>query len=186
MAPFFCLRFNGVVSRSNLAIKNFLYLSLINIFSDGTVGFEKIPRIENGFSLKLLNRGTLDIGKALYSRRYLNIIVDGGKCSIGHNCFFNQNSSITCLNEITIEDKCTFGNNLVIVDHDHDLSHRGSFIKGSVFVGENTWVGANVTILKDTHIGRNCVIGAGSIVRGDIPDNTILVQKRNNFVYKKL
>lgn len=186
MAPFFCLRFNGVVSRSNLAIKNFLYLSLINIFSDGTVGFEKIPRIENGFSLKLLNRGTLDIGKALYSRRYLNIIVDGGKCSIGHNCFFNQNCSITCLHNIYIGNNCTFGNNLVIVDHDHNYFDRNKFECGDVYIGENTWVGANVVILKDTHIGSGCIIGAGAVVKGTVPDNTIFIAKRETLIKPKL
>ena len=42
------------------------------------------------------------------------------------------------------------------------------------------WIGANTVILRGTHIGANSVIAAGCVVSGNIPANTILVQKREN------
>lgn len=40
-------------------------------------------------------------------------------------------------------------------------------------IGNGTWVGANVTILKGTVIGEKCVIGAGTVVSGMIPPHSI-------------
>ena len=42
-----------------------------------------------------------------------------------------------------------------------------------VHIGENTWVAARCTILGGVTIGKNCVIGAGSVVTRDIPDNSL-------------
>lgn len=52
------------------------------------------------------------------------------------------------------------------------------FICSDVYIGENTWIGANTLILKGTRIGANCVIAGGSVVLGNIPDDSIFVQKR--------
>lgn len=114
-------------------------------------------------------------------------VLDGGKLTIGSHCFFNINSSITCAEKITIGDNCKFGNNLVVVDHDHNYRAKGiyskdnpEFISSPVIIGNNVWIGANVVILRGTEIGDNCVIGAGSVVHGDIPPKTLYVQKRKN------
>ncbi|MBP5288360.1 MAG: hypothetical protein J6Z79_00620 [Clostridia bacterium] len=44
-----------------------------------------------------------------------------------------------------------------------------------VYIEENVWIGAGVIILPGVRIGRNSVIGAGSIVTRDIPENTLAV-----------
>ena len=44
-----------------------------------------------------------------------------------------------------------------------------------VTIGDDTWIGGNVTILPGVHIGANVVIGAGSVVTRDIPDGVIAV-----------
>ena len=41
-----------------------------------------------------------------------------------------------------------------------------------VHIGNDCWIGANVTILPGVTIGNNCVIGAGSVVTRSIPDNS--------------
>lgn len=46
---------------------------------------------------------------------------------------------------------------------------------GCVIIGDNVFVGHGTIILPDTHIGSNCVIGAGSVVSKDIPDNSVAV-----------
>ena len=99
---------------------------------------------------------------------------------IGEHCFFNVGCSVTCIESVTIGNGCTFGNNVVIVDHDHDFrnENRGCFVASPVSIGKNVWIGANTVILRGTKIGDNCVIGAGSVVKGDIPANSIVVQKR--------
>ena len=50
----------------------------------------------------------------------------------------------------------------------------GLFLK-EIRVGNNCFIGARVTLLGGTKIGDNCVIGAGSVVKGTIPANSLVV-----------
>lgn len=45
----------------------------------------------------------------------------------------------------------------------------------SVSIGENSFIGARVVILPGTQIGKLCIIGAGAVVKGDIPDYSVVV-----------
>ena len=133
--------------------------------------------------IKIENAGRLKIGNYNQSRGYGYIGVHSGTLIIGDHCFFNINSSITCVESIKIGNNCKFGNNLVIVDHDHNF--RGTepeFVSSPICIGNNVWCGANVVILKGTKIGDNCVIGAGTIVDEEVPNNTILVSKKDNII----
>jgi len=44
---------------------------------------------------------------------------------------------------------------------------------GSIIIDDNCFIGQSVIILPNTHIGNNCIIGAGSVVKGRIPDNSV-------------
>jgi acetyltransferase-like isoleucine patch superfamily enzyme len=46
---------------------------------------------------------------------------------------------------------------------------------GTIAVGDNTFIGENSLILCGTSIGANCIIGAGTVVRGQIPDNSLVI-----------
>jgi acetyltransferase-like isoleucine patch superfamily enzyme len=48
-------------------------------------------------------------------------------------------------------------------------------IKQSISIGDDVWIGANVTILKGVNIANGVVIGAGSVVIKDIPEYAIVV-----------
>lgn len=69
--------------------------------------------------------------------------------------------------------------NFTILTHDyatHTFLHRyGEFVpcSGKVSIGKNVWFGMNVTCLKGTDIGDNCIIGYGSVVMGKIPANSV-------------
>lgn len=139
--------------------------------------------------VEIYNKGKIDIKEKCQSRGELYLISDGGSIEIGAHCFFNTNVCITSKEEIKIGDYSTFGNNVVIVDHDHDYKNAvsGKYKTAKVVIGNNVWVGADVVILQGSKIGNNCVIGAGSLIKDDIPDNVIVVQKRMNMLscYKK-
>ena len=55
---------------------------------------------------------------------------------------------------------------------------RKKYKTGAVIIEDNVWIGANTVILRGTHIGANSVIAAGSIIRGNVPNNTVVYQKR--------
>lgn len=136
--------------------------------------------------IEIKKEGSLVMGSYNQNRGLMYVgVLDKGLLTIGSHCFFNINSSITCAEKITIGDNCKFGNNLVIVDHDHNYRAEGSysvenpeFVSSPIVIGNNVWVGANVTILRGSVIGDNCVIAAGSIVYGNVPKETIYMQKR--------
>jgi acetyltransferase-like isoleucine patch superfamily enzyme len=48
-------------------------------------------------------------------------------------------------------------------------------VKGPVRIGPDTWIATKVTILRNTTIGRGCVLGSHAVVKGDIPDYSIAV-----------
>lgn len=94
---------------------------------------------------------------------------------------------IVALKSVKIGKGVEFGPNVLVYDHDHDFRAIGGlkankFKYGEVSIGDNTWIGANTVILRGTHIGNGCVIGAGSIVKGEFPDNCIITQKRETSI----
>lgn len=46
---------------------------------------------------------------------------------------------------------------------------------GCITIAENVFIGLRVTILPNTVIGRNCIIGAGAVVKGTIPEGSVVV-----------
>ena len=46
---------------------------------------------------------------------------------------------------------------------------------GRITIGDNTFIGIGTIFLPNTTVGKNCIIGAGSVVRGNIPDNSVVM-----------
>ena len=89
---------------------------------------------------------------------------------------------ISCLEEVSIGAGCRFGPNVKVFDNDHKFSARGGVSQehttSPVTIGDHCWLGANVTVLRGTEIGDNCVIGAGCVVKGSIPAGSLVTQSR--------
>ena len=56
------------------------------------------------------------------------------------------------------------------------LEKMTSFLRNSkpVNIGDDVWIGGNVTILPGVNIGNNVIIAAGAVVTKDIPDNCVV------------
>ena len=101
----------------------------------------------------------------------------GVNIAVGENFYTNHN--------VTILDgaKVTFGDNVFIAPdcvfstagHPIDTEQRnlGLEIALPITVGDNVWIGTNVSVLPGVTIGSNVVIGAGSVVNRNIPDGVI-------------
>ena len=63
---------------------------------------------------------------------------------------------------------------------------REQFKSADIIIGKNCWIGANTIILKGTRIGDNSIIGAGSVVRGEIPNGSLVIQKRKTDILNAL
>lgn len=76
---------------------------------------------------------------------------------------------------ISIGDDVTLANKVQILAHDDTTRvYTGYGRIGRVIIGDRVFVGANSTILMNTKIGNDVIIGAGSLVANDIPDNCIV------------
>lgn len=123
----------------------------------------------------------IHIGKFVFIRKNASIRVDHyGKLHIGDKVFINDNCNINCVHKISIGKYTKIAPNVSINDHDHNFKNSTDdhLIKGEVIIGENVWIGSNVVILRDTFIGDNAVIAAGSVVKGNVPANTLFLNKR--------
>ncbi len=130
-----------------------------------------------------IQKGHAAFGKEQITRGNAVFRVEGGELSVGEKCFFNQNVSITCRKKIVIGNRCQIANNVVIVDHDHAGSEDwGSYVETPVIIGNDVWIGAGAVILRGSVISDRAVIGAGSIVRGEVPAGAVFYQKRENVV----
>ncbi|ADL33319.1 acetyltransferase [Butyrivibrio proteoclasticus B316] len=129
---------------------------------------------------EIYGNGSIKMGSYNQNRGNLYLVAQNGTLEIGNHCFFNTGCCLTALESIKIGDNCKFGNNLVVVDHDHNYKKIGDaeFISSKIVIGNNVWVGANVTILRGTTIGDDCVIGAGCVIKGNIEPKSKIVQKR--------
>lgn len=136
----------------------------------------------HSLSVKNIGSGHIKISRGMKCRSNCTLLCDSGILSIGKNLFCNQNVMITALHSIVIKDNVTMGNNVVIVDHDHNYKKlsKSPFVCGSIFIDDGCWIGANVTVLKDVHLGKNCVVAAGTVVRpGVYPDNSLVYEKKD-------
>lgn len=102
----------------------------------------------------------------------------GCNISIGENFFANFNLTILDEAHVTIGDNCFIGPNVSIYTacHPLDADERNALIEWAepVTIGDNVWIGGSVTILPGVTVGNNVVIGAGSVVTKDIPDNAVV------------
>ncbi|MBZ9626232.1 MULTISPECIES: sugar O-acetyltransferase [unclassified Clostridium] len=103
---------------------------------------------------------------------------------IGENFFANFNTTILDDGKIYIGDNVMFGPNVSIMATSHPLiseeriamKYEDGHVSMSeyakeIHIGNNVWIACNVVVCGGVHIGNNAVIGAGSIVTKDIPDN---------------
>ena len=146
-----------------------------------------IPVIFNskGAKLKIGNNVTINSSflsnlVGLYQRTIIVTRTDRAEIVIGDNVGISG-ATIYARESIKIGDNTLIGGNTKIIDNDfHPLDpevrrktpHEFMGIK-SIEIGENVFIGCNSLVLKGAKIGKNSVIGAGSVVVGDIPENCI-------------
>lgn len=104
---------------------------------------------------------------------------DNGKnIYIGSNFTGNYNLTILDIREVYIGDNVMIGPNTLITTVGHPLSPAGRRkhlgIAKPVTIGDDVWIGGNVTILPGVTIGNNVVVAAGAVVTKDVPDNCVV------------
>jgi len=97
---------------------------------------------------------------------------------IGEGClvFTSQFSENPYL--VEIGNRVAISAGTVFVTHDGSVwlfeEHPEMDVFGTIRIGDNVYIGLDCTLLPNTVIGSNCIIGAGSVVRGVIPDDSVV------------
>jgi acetyltransferase-like isoleucine patch superfamily enzyme len=99
---------------------------------------------------------------------------------IGNNCHLETMSFSTEPYLVEMGDHVAIANGTVLVTHDGGIScfrdeFPGDDIFGKILIGNNVHIGVNCTILPNTIIGDNCIVGAGSVLRGRFPGESVIV-----------
>lgn len=165
-----------------------LKFSILKVFHFHHFYFRGMQRFSPNTEVIITDCGTIRLGRHVRAHRRAKLLAFGnGILEIGSNTALGNGVSINCMEKITIGEGVQFGPDVKIYDHDHDFRVPGGikaekFKTAPVEIGANSWIGCNVVILMGTTLGENCIVGAGSVLKGKYPANSVIVQKRNTEV----
>jgi acetyltransferase-like isoleucine patch superfamily enzyme len=105
----------------------------------------------------------------------------GPVLTIGDRVGIRPYCMISASESIVIEDDVIIGAFSSLIDSDHTFAEgrpnvmHNSVATGPIRVGRGTWLAERVAVLRGASIGRCCIVGANSVVRGELPDYAIAV-----------
>lgn len=129
------------------------------------------------------------IGDNVICRNFENFHVSSGKVILHDGVFINNSCSFNCMERIEIGSGTMMGEGVRFYDHDHiytaEKIEKWQWTTAPIRVGRDCWIGSNVTILKGVTIGDNTIIGAGCLIRNDIPSNSVVYNDGNLCVKRR-
>jgi acetyltransferase-like isoleucine patch superfamily enzyme len=166
--PKLYMKLNGVKYKKGLCMRGWPFIFR---FPGSSVSIGENVRINSEFFSNLLG---------LYQRTII-IARSGGQITIGDNVGISG-STIYARGHITIGDHTVIGANCKILDNDfHSLDPEerdndifDNLVTKDVVLGKSVFVGCNCILLKGTEIGDRSVIGAGSVLSGKFPPDSVI------------
>jgi acetyltransferase-like isoleucine patch superfamily enzyme len=154
-----------------------LRLQLLGLLGVASVG----ARLQAGRSVRLTIYGeltigenvTLDDGCFIYVGPTARVVL-GDRVRVGRHTVIAAATSIDIGNDVLIAEHCT------VRDSDHQLDpddrrHETTVSASPVRIGNDSWLGAGVRILRGAELGAGAIIGANAVVRGTIPPRSVAV-----------
>lgn len=157
----------------------------INLFLITEVFMNKIQRI-----LLLFQGKTLRLWKFISNEKYRDISYNYfKKCGVIFNgkpkyINYDVDFDLTAPGEIFVGENTVIAKQCVLLTHDYSIEcgltaigktepkFEKQFLK-EIHIGRDCFIGARTFILPGVNIGDGCIVGAGSVVTKDIPDNCI-------------
>lgn len=134
--------------------------------------------------MKFVNRGKITLGDSVIIRPSTRVYAGNSNSLVifEDGTEIGEHSTISSCNRIVFGKNVLTGPHVFVADHNHEyrnpllpISKQGVKCKPNdeVIIGDGAWLGTNVVVVGNVHIGKNCVIGANSVVNKDIPDYSV-------------
>lgn len=136
-----------------------------------------------GKNCSLKGKKNIILQDAVVIRPNVQIWANQGTIKIGVGSEIGERSRISISNSLEIGEKVLLSPNIYITDCDHKYSDINIPIidqdivqeNYAVSIGDGSYIGINVVIVGNVHIGNHCVVGANSVVTNSIPDYCVAV-----------
>ena len=156
------------------------------------VKFEDYAEIHGLCSEGLMFGNDVTIGRGVMIRPSSYYGGDLGKgLAIGDNSSIGPDAYVGCSGKIVIGKNVMFGPKCSLFAENHNFADENKTIKSQgvnqkgIVIEDDCWIGSNVIILDGVHIGKGCVIGGGTLLTHDVPDGTVVIDKRNKYIRKR-
>lgn len=135
-------------------------------------------RVRDGVAI-LLDGGRIRIGPWSDIRRGVVLNVSGTLDMAGGN-ILSWGTTVHCAGRISLGRFVAAGEHVSLVDstHYHSSEERAvhrNVKTGTIEIGENTWLGAKATVIRNSRVGASCTVAANSLVRGEVPDGHLAI-----------
>ena len=148
-------------------------------YLDQLYEFNRIPPSHVAERSEMMRKMFAEVGENCYIESPLHTNFGGRHIHFGNNVYANFNLTMVDDTHIYVGDNTMFGPNVTVATAGHpidpELRAQGYQYNASVRIGKNCWLGAGTIVLPGVTIGDNVVIGAGSVVTKDIPSNVVAV-----------
>ncbi len=158
----------------------FVYMAPnVNLRNAALIRFGKGVTLERGVIIDGLSSEGIQFGENVAIGAY-SIVRASSPANVGAGVRMGNNSSVDAYSFIGASGLVEIGTNVIMGQHvsfhaeshnyertDISIKQQGTRRQGIV-IEDDCWVGSNVVFLDGSHVGRGCVIGAGSVVRGEI------------------
>ena len=158
---------NAIVYHSNLFFGKGVYIAERVILYQAMYGGVKGAEIFIGNGVRIMRDAVLETGQ-------------GGSIKIGDKTWIHPRCQINAYkSDIRIGNRVDISPNCALYSYDHGtkpgklIREQPLVSKGPIIIEDNCWLSFGVIILSGVHIGKGAVIGAGSVVTHDIPENSI-------------
>jgi len=136
--------------------------------------------IESGFTVQGGRNITLHRGVVI-QRRSVFTTAPGARLVVGRGTRVGSDAVISVAHEVILGENVLIAARCFIADYGHRFSnqdvpvmHQGAETPRAVRIDDGAWLGINVCILPGVHLGRNCVVGANSVVTQSVPAGAIV------------
>jgi len=156
----------------------------VNLRNAQLIRFGKAVTLERGVIIDGLSRNGIELGDNVaigaYSIIRASMLSDvGAGLRMGRDSAMDAYSNMGATGPVTIGENVIMGQHISFHAENHNYDRTDIPIREQgtrrigIVIEDDCWVGSNTTFLDGAHVGRGCVIAAGSIVRGEIPSYSV-------------